>query len=240
LAERTIALAQQVRMKHANAGYNRLLVARMRVVLPICARNKVKIVTNMGAANPAAAAEATREISRMLGLEGLKVAAVTDDDVFAYLHGHDVALDNGKTIGALGNSFISANAYIGVAPIVEALKDGADVVITGRAADPAIFMAPLIAEFGWAMDDWTMLGRGTLVGHRLERAGQVIGGYFADPGVKDIPGLARLGFPIGEVREDGAAVVAKVAGSGGAVTARTVKEQLLYEIQTPRRISSRT
>jgi hypothetical protein len=234
LAERTIALAQQVRMKDPHAGYDPLLAARMRAVLPICAKNKVKIVTNMGAANPAAAAEATRGISRTLGLEGLKVAAVTGDDVFAYVRDNDVALDNGKTIAALGDRFISANAYIGVAPIVEALKDGADVVITGRAADPAIFMAPLIAEFGWAMDDWTMLGYGTLVGHLLECAGQITGGYFADPGVKDVAGLARLGFPIGEVREDGVAVVTKVEGSGGVVTARTVKEQLLYEIQNPK------
>src|SRR5271166_6275742 len=190
LAERTIALAQQVRMKDPKAGFDPLLAQRMRVVLPICAKNEVKIVTNMGAANPAAAAEAAREIARKLGLEGLKVAAVTGDDVFAYLHDHDVALDNGKTIAALGNSVISANAYIGVAPIVEALRGGADVVITGRAADPAIFMAPLIVEFCWPMDAWTLLGRGTLVGHLLECAGQVTGGYFADPGVKDIPDLA--------------------------------------------------
>jgi hypothetical protein len=234
LAERTIALAQQVRMKDPNAGYDPLLAARMLAVLPICVNNKVKIVTNMGAANPVAAAEATREIARKLGLKGLKVAAVTGDDVFAYLHDHDVALDKGKTIAAMGNSVISANAYIGVGPIVEALKAGADVVITGRAADPAIFMAPLIVEFGWEMNDWHMLGRGTLVGHLLECAGQVTGGYFADPGVKDVPGLARLGFPIGEVREDGELVVTKVAGSGGAVTTRTVKEQLLYEIHDPK------
>ena len=234
LAERTIALAQQVRMKDPSAGYDPLLAARMRAVLPICAKNKVKIVTNMGAANPVAAAEATRDVSRKLGLKGLKVAAVTGDDVFDYLHDHYVALDNGKTIAAMRNSVISANAYIGAAPVVEALKAGADVVITGRAADPAIFMAPLIAEFGWAMDDWTMLGRGTLVGHLLECAGQVTGGYFADPGVKDVPDLARLGFPIGEVREEGELVVTKVEGSGGAVTARSVKEQLLYELHDPK------
>jgi Acyclic terpene utilisation family protein AtuA len=233
LAERTIALAQQVRTKDPNAGYDPLLAARMRAVLPICARNKVRIVTNMGAANPAAAAKATGEIARNLGLRGLKVAVVTGDDVLAYLHDHDVSLDNGKTIAAMGNSVISANAYIGAAAIVEALRRGADVVVTGRAADPAIFLAPLIAEFDWAMDDWTMLGRGTLVGHLLECAGQVTGGYFADPGVKDVHNLARLGFPIGEVREDGELIVTKVAGSGGAVTARTVKEQLLYEIHDP-------
>jgi hypothetical protein len=234
LAERTISLAQQARMKDPKTGYDPLLATRMRAVLRICAKNGVKIVTNMGAANPATAAEATREIARDLGLNGLKIAAVTGDDVLAYLLEHDVALDNGKTIAALGNSVVSANAYIGVAPIVEALKAGADVVITGRAADPAIFLAPLIVEFGWAMDDWTRLGRGTLIGHLLECAGQITGGYFADPGTKDISNLARLGFPIGEVREDGEVVVTKVEGSGGAVTTRTVKEQLLYEIHDPK------
>jgi hypothetical protein len=221
-------------MKDPGAGYDPLLAARMRAVLPICAKNSVKIVTNMGAANPTAAAEATREIARNLGLKGLKIAAVTGDDVLAYLLEHDLALDNGKTIAALGNSVISANAYIGVAPIVDALRAGADVVITGRAADPAIFLATLIVEFGWAMDEWTRLGRGALIGHLLECAGQITGGYFADPGEKDISGLARLGFPIGEVREDGEVVVTKVAGSGGAMTARTVKEQLLYEIHDPK------
>jgi hypothetical protein len=233
LAERTIALAQQERIRDPAAGYDPLLAARMRAVLPICARNKVKIVTNMGAANPVAAAHATRAIARELGLKGLKVATVVGDDVFADLRERDVALDNGKTIAAIGNSVVSANAYIGAAPIAEALKEGADVVITGRAADPALFLAPLIAEFGWAMDDWTMLGRGTLAGHLLECAGQVTGGYFADPGMKDIPELARLGFPIGEVREDGDVVITKVKGSGGAVTAQTVKEQLLYEVHDP-------
>jgi len=234
LAERTIALAQQVKLREPNAGYDPLLAARMRAVLPICVKNHVKIVTNMGAANPAAAAQATRAIARDLGLKGLKVAAVEGDDALAYLREHDVALDNGKTIAAMGNSVVSANAYIGAAAIVAALKGGADVVITGRAGDPAIFMAPLIAEFGWKMDDWTRLGRGVLVGHLLECAGQVTGGYFADPGVKDVANLARLGFPIGEVNEDGELVVTKVEGSGGAVTERTVKEQLLYEIHDPK------
>ncbi|WP_316231617.1 acyclic terpene utilization AtuA family protein [Bradyrhizobium sp. SZCCHNR1051] len=233
LAERTIALAQQARMKDPAAGYDPLLAARMQAVLPICRANNVRIVTNMGAANPVAAAEATRTIARRLGLAGLKIAAVTGDDVLEPLKTADVVLDTGDTIRALGNRVVSANAYVGAGAIAEALAAGADVVITGRAADPALFLGPLIHEFGWALDDWDRLGQGTVVGHLLECAGQITGGYFADPGVKDVPDLARLGFPIGEVREDGELIVTKVAGSGGCVTPATVKEQLLYEIHDP-------
>src|SRR5712672_1100932 len=120
-------------------------------------------------------------------------------------------------------------------PIAGALTGGADIVITGRASDPALFLAPMIHAFGWAMDDWDLLGQGTVAVHLLECAGQITGGYFADPGAKDIPDLARLGFPIGEVGEDGSLVITKVEGSGGAVTAQTCKEQLLYEVHDPRR-----
>jgi Acyclic terpene utilisation family protein AtuA len=129
---------------------------------------------------------------------------------------------------------LSANAYLGAEPMAQALTQGADIVITGRASDPALFLAPMIHAFGWAMDDWNLLGQGTVAGHLLECAGQITGGYFADPGYKDVEGLARLGFPIGEVGEDGNLVITKVAGSGGAVTAQTCKEQLLYEVHDPR------
>jgi hypothetical protein len=139
------------------------------------------------------------------------------------------------TIKQLGNRLLSANAYLGAEPMAQALNHGADIVITGRASDPALFLAPMIHAFGWAMDDWNLLGQGTVAGHLLECAGQITGGYFADPGYKDVAGLARLGFPIGEVGEDGALVITKVAGSGGAVTARTCKEQLLYEVHDPKR-----
>jgi hypothetical protein len=235
LAERTIALAQQARMQNPSEGYDPLLAARMKAVLPACHANGVRIVTNMGAANPVSAAEATRRIAREAGLSGLKVAAVTGDDVLALAKGADLELDIGMTVGQLGNRVISANAYTGAAPIVAALAGGADVVITGRAADPSLFLGPLIHEFGWASDDWPMLGKGVLVGHLLECAGQITGGYFADPGFKDVEGLARLGFPIGEVCEDGDLVITKVRGSGGEVTLATVKEQLLYEIHDPSR-----
>jgi hypothetical protein len=130
---------------------------------------------------------------------------------------------------------ISANAYLGVEPIVAALADGADIVITGRVADPALFMAPLVHEFGWRLDDWETLGRGTVVGHLLECAGQITGGYFADPGLKDVRDLARLGFPLAEVAPDGSCVITKVTGSGGTVSLQSCKEQLLYELHDPTR-----
>ncbi|MGC2082884.1 MAG: acyclic terpene utilization AtuA family protein [Bradyrhizobium sp.] len=233
LAERTIALAQQARLKDPAGGYDPLLAARMQAVLPICHANKVRIITNMGAANPLGAAEATRAIARKLGLPGLKIAAITGDDVLTEAKDADLALDNGDSVKALGNRIVSANAYVGARSIADALAAGAEIVITGRAADPALFLGALVHEFGWAMDDWDLLGKGIVVGHLLECAGQITGGYFADPGPKDVQGLARLGFPIGEVREDGDLVVTKVAGSGGQVTPATVKEQLLYEIHDP-------
>jgi hypothetical protein len=234
LAERTIAIAQQAKLKDPTKGYDPLLDERMRAVLAICRRNGVKIITNMGAANPAAGAAQVRAVARAAGLTGLKIAAVSGDDVFETLKSGPYSLmETGEPVSSLANSLVSANAYLGAGPIAEALARGADVVITGRVADPALFLAPLIHEFGWAMDDWTRLGRGTVVGHLLECAGQVTGGYFADPGLKDIPGLARLGFPLAEVGEDGNAVITKVAGSGGQVTQRTCKEQLLYEIHDP-------
>ncbi|MET4068616.1 hypothetical protein ABID58_003414 [Bradyrhizobium sp. S3.2.6] len=235
LAERTIALAQAARLKDPSAGFDPLLEARMKAVLPACRANGVRIVTNMGAANPVSAARATTAIAQQLGLRGLKIAAVTGDDVLGDLKNSDRHLDIGCTVEGLGNRIASANAYLGGASIAQALRDGADVVITGRASDPSLFLGPLIHEFDWAMDDWPLLGRGILVGHLLECAGQVTGGYFADPGYKDVKDLARLGFPIGEVREDGDLIVTKVAGSGGRVTAATVKEQLLYEIHDPAR-----
>lgn len=233
LAERTIALAQRAKMADPDAGYDPLLEDRMRAVLPACHRRGIRIITNMGAANPLAAAARVREIARSMNLHGLKVAAVTGDDVLDIVRQRNLIDDTGQPVGRFGDRLLSANAYIGAEPIVEALASGADVVITGRAADPSLVLAPLVHHFGWSMEDWSRLGMGTVVGHLLECAGQITGGYFADPGFKDVPGLARLGFPIGEVYEDGSAVITKVEGSGGAVTAATCKEQLLYEIHDP-------
>jgi hypothetical protein len=234
LGERTVALAQQARMKDPDAGYDPLLEERMRAVLPVCAAKGTKIVTNMGAANPLAAARKTVELARSMGLSALKIAAVLGDDVLDACKQRDLPImEFDGTIGQLGNRLISANAYLGAEPIAEALKDGADVVITGRASDPALFLAPIVHAFDWPLDDWNLLGKGIVAGHMLECAGQVTGGYFADPPYKNAPDLARLGFPIGEVSEDGSLVITKVEGSGGAVTAQTCKEQLLYEVHDP-------
>lgn len=235
LAERTIALAQAERLSDADAGFDPLLVARFEAVLPACRANGVRIITNMGAANPASAARKVAEVARRLGMTGLRVAAVTGDDVLNLVRQRptQALLERSGTVADLGHNLISANAYLGVDGIVQALRGGADVVITGRIGDPALFLAPLVHEFGWASDDWNRLGRGTVVGHLLECAGQITGGYFADPGYKDVPGLARLGFPIAEVAEDGSAFITKVEGSGGHLSLMTCKEQLLYKLLDP-------
>ncbi|AZF17080.1 acyclic terpene utilization AtuA family protein [Pseudomonas sp. R3-18-08] len=235
LAERTIALAQQARISDPAGGYDPLLSERMRRVLPFVGlhegRRRLRVITNMGAANPVSAAVEVRRIARELGAN-LKVVAVVGDDVLAALQPEQL-LDNGQTLGTLGERLISANAYLGVDGILEALRADADVVITGRVADPSLFLAPQMFEFGWAADDWQRLGKGTLVGHLLECAGQVSGGYFADPGFKDVDDLARLGFPLAEIDADGTALITKVAGSGGQVSRATCSEQLIYEVHDP-------
>lgn len=231
LAERTIALAQKSKLQNANLGYDPLLVERMTAVLPACAANKVKIITNMGAANPLAACRRTAEIARSLGLTGLTIAAVEGDDITALLRAPGAEL--GARTGVPPQNIISANAYLGSGPIRDALQLGADIVLTGRVADPSLFVGALMYEFGWAEDDYLRLGQATLIGHLLECAGQLTGGYFADPGLKDVEGLARLGFPLAEVAADGTAIVTKLPGTGGLVSVATCKEQLLYEVQDP-------
>lgn len=234
LAERTIALAQQRKQRDPNSGYDPLLETRMRACLPVCRRNGVRIITNMGAANPLAAMEKTAAIAEELGLKGLKIAAISGDDVLEKLEGREFPiLETGGSLSDIRDRIISANAYLGAAPIVTALTAGAEVVITGRVADPALFLAPLIHEFGWSMDQYDLLGKGTVLGHLLECAGQVCGGYFADPGVKEVPDPANLGFPIAEVDREGDFVITKLPDAGGLVTPATCKEQLLYEIHNP-------
>ena len=235
LAERTIAIAQQAKMKDPSQGYDALLAARMEAVLPICHKKGIKIITNMGAANPQAGAAKIKQIAQKLNLSGLKIAAVSGDDVLQAVRMQELTIEEtGEKLSTIKDKLVSANAYLGAGPILEALQGGADIVITGRVADPALFIAPLAYEFGWSLEDWNLMGQATVIGHLLECAGQVTGGYFADPGFKDVPGVGHLGFPIAEVSADGSAVITKVASAGGMVTLATCKEQLLYEIHNPK------
>ena len=238
LAERTIAIGQQDKMKDPTKGYNQLLEARMRKILKLAKDNHIKVITNMGAANPVAAAEKTAEIAKELGVSGLKIAYVTGDDITPQIekyYDNDV-LELDCKLGDIKESILSTNVYLGAEGIIEALENGADIVITGRVSDPALSIGPLVHEFGWNIkDDADKMGQATLVGHLLECAGQVTGGYYADPGYKDVPDLDRLGFPLIEIDETGKFVVTKVEGSGGLVCEDTCKEQMIYEIHNPER-----
>ena len=235
LAERTIALAQQKKMKDSKKGYNELLEYRMSKVLPLLKEHRVKIITNMGAANPQAAMEVTGQMAREYGLQDLKIVSVIGDDIAGDIQKYMdyQVLETGEPLSAIADQIISANAYIGVKGIVKALEQGADIVISGRVADPALSLAPAVYEFGWSMNDYDKLGKGTVMGHLLECGAQVCGGYFADPPCKEVPDLWKVGFPIGEITEDGDITISKLEQSGGLVSRETVSEQLIYEIHDP-------
>lgn len=235
LAERTISLAQKQKQQNPELGYNELLEYRFEKILDAIKGNRVKIITNMGAANPYYAAKKCQEMAFEKGLKDLKIAYIEGDDISYNLKQYKdyIVMETKKTLASIDGEILSANGYIGIKGIVEALRNHADIVITGRVADPSLALAPLVYEFGWDMDDYEKLGKGTWIGHLLECAGQVTGGYFADPGYKDVPELWDLGFPIIEVNETGDAVVTKLENTGGIVSTATVKEQTLYEIQDP-------
>lgn len=235
LAERTISIAQQNKLHDADGGYDSLLSHRMRRVLAALKENKVRIVSNMGAANPLGAARRIVELAGEIGLRGLRIAAIAGDDVIdridRYLEFN--TFETGAPLGELDGRIVSANAYTGARRISEALDNGADIIITGRTADPALTVGPLMYEFGKSYEDVDFLGKSTVAGHLLECGSQVMGGYFADPGYKDVPELWNVGFPIAVFGADGDTRIEKLPEAGGKVTAATVKEQLLYEIHDP-------
>ena len=192
LGERTVALAQLRKLHEPNHGYDSLLDRRMTGLLPLIKRNGVRVVTNMGAANPLAGAAAIVALAKTLGLK-VRVAALTGDDVLDLLEPSQKVLETGESLSSVGSLF-SANAYLGVEAMLPALESGADIILTGRVADPSLALAPLAHRFGWALDDQDRFARGTVVGHLLECAGQLTGGYFADPGKKDVAGMANDPF----------------------------------------------
>ncbi|NVJ64689.1 MAG: DUF1446 domain-containing protein [Flavobacteriaceae bacterium] len=235
LAERTIALAQLQKLKDPQLGYDPLLEERIKAVLPICVKKNIKIISNMGAANPIAAVDKIIELAKQLKIKKLKVVAISGDDVINAINDQDYKLiESGDSISVLKNQLVSANAYLGLRPIVEALKLDADIIITGRVADPAIFMAPLFYEFNWDIDNSDLLGKATAMGHLLECAAQVCGGYFNDLDKKQVPNPEAIGFPIAKVTSDGHYTITKVPNSGGIINKATCTEQLLYEIHDPK------
>ncbi|MCY0878482.1 MAG: DUF1446 domain-containing protein [Firmicutes bacterium] len=235
LAERTLALAQIRREQNPEEGYDARLEEFARRFLPYAARG-LTLVTNMGAANPRAAGRRLRAWARQQGLHALPIAVVEGDDVLAEVQSKDVWIEEiGAPLRALKGRVVSANAYLGADPVIQALREGARVVIGGRIADPSLGLAVMSHYFGWAADDWQRRGQGIVVGHLLECGSHVTGGNYADPPYRVVPGLDRLGMPWAEVGPDGAAVISKLPQAGGYVTENTVKAQLVYEIHDPAR-----
>jgi hypothetical protein len=237
LAERTIARESLARQKFPDLGYTPLLEARMRAFLPLCRERSVRLVTNMGAANPLAGARAACREAGGLGWKSMRAAAVVGDDISEKIAGHPemTLIDSGAPLESVLPRLVSANAYLGADVVRDALATGAEVVITGRVADPSLFLGVALHHHGWSYDDLDMLAAGTVTGHLLECSVQVTGGYFADPGVKDVPRLAELPYPFAELGADGRLFVGKPDGSGGRLDRMTCTEQLLYEIHDPRR-----
>ena len=235
MAEATVSAAQvRARRDPSFPGYDTYLDERMRAVLPACMTAGTRIVSNQGWINPEGAAARIAQLLRETGHTGIKVAAVGGSLITdRVLELTDTIMENGAPTSTLAPTLISAEAYLGAETIVEALAGGARVVVTGRVADPSLFLAPMMFEFGWGPLDHARLGPGSAVGHLMECGAQVTGGYFSDPGFKDVPEPWNLAFPIAEVAPDGSAVITKLEGTGGAVSLMTVKEQLLYEVHDP-------
>lgn len=234
LGERTVALAHLEKRRDREAGYEPMLERLLEPILALAKQHGIPLLGNWGAANPPAAARAVARLAMAQGMPDLRIALVEGDDVTGLVAGGQLPVheaDAGLDMGAW--NLIAANAYIGAEPLVQALAEGADVVVAGRTSDPALAIAPLAHHFGWREDDWEKLALGAATGHLLECGSQVTGGVFWDPGFKDIPDPANIGFPIAEVTRDGSLVITKAADTGGVVDLRTVKEQLLYELHDP-------
>ena len=234
LAERTLAIAQRLRRENPDQGYSPFLDIYLPLVLADCHRHGIRIVTNMGAANPLGAGRRVHALARELGIHGLKVAAVTGDDLLGSMTEEEIRREPIIEGIALGDrAIVAANAYLGAGPVADALATGAHVVLVGRTTDAALSLGPLIHVHGWKANELDLLAQGTVCGHLLECGAQVSGAYFPDPGFKDVPDLDRVGFPFAEIEADGSLVVTKPLGTGGLVSRATVIEQLLYEVHDP-------
>ena len=240
LAELTMAILQKDRMRNPDGGYARDLPVFVRRLLPITHERGIRLITNAGGMNPAGAAESVRTVARELGMHDLRVASVSGDDITARLDELSAAgvelrnMESGEDFAAVRARIVFAVAYLGAAPIVDALQRGAEVVVTGRVADASLFVAPMVHELGWSFDDWDRLAAGVVLGHLMECSGQATGGNFSGDWW-NVPDLDRVGYPVCEMHEDGTALLTKPPGTGGRVSVDTMKEQLLYEVLDPHR-----
>jgi len=239
LAEVTMSIMQKQKARDPNAGYARDFIPLMKRILPACVERNIKVTANAGGVNVPGCANALIDVARELGLAGkLRIGIVTGDDIMSRIdellrRGIELRnMDNGEPLSTVRDSIQSANVYLGAAPMVEALRQGAQIVITGRATDTGLTLAPLIHEFGWANDDWNRLAAGTIAGHIIECGAQASGGN-CQYEWRSIPDLANVGFPIAEAAPDGTFVITKHEGTGGRVNIPSVKEQLVYEMGDP-------
>lgn len=239
LAEVTMSIMQKQRSRDPNAGYAKDFIPLMKQILPACVERNIRVTANAGGVNVEGCADAVREVARELGLAGkLRVGIVTGDDIMPRLDellGRGIELrnmDTGEPLATVRDRIQSANAYLGAWPMVEALNGGARVVITGRATDTGLTLAPMIHEFGWEPDDWDRLAAGTIAGHIIECGAQASGGN-CQYDWRSIPDLADVGFPIADAAPDGTFVITKHEGTGGCVTIPSIKEQLVYEMGDP-------
>ncbi len=239
LAEVTMSIMQKQKARDPKAGYARDFVPLMKRILPACVERDIKVTANAGGVNVEGCAAAIRDAAHELGLEGkLKIGIVTGDDILDQIddllaRGIELRnMDTDEPLRTVRDRIQSANVYLGAAPIVEALNRGARVVITGRATDTGLTLAPMIHEFGWAVDDWDKLAAGTIAGHVIECGAQCSGGN-CQYEWQSIPDLANVGFPIAEALPDGTFVITKHDGTGGRVNVQSVKEQLVYEMGDP-------
>jgi acyclic terpene utilization AtuA family protein len=240
LAEVTMSIMQKQRSRDPAAGYAKDFVPLMKQILPACVERNIRVTANAGGVNVEGCAAAVKEVALELGLAGkLRIGIVTGDDIMANLDGllaRGIELrnmDNGAPLSAIRDRIQSANVYLGAAPMVEALNKGSQIVITGRATDTGLTLAPMIHEFGWAADDWDRLAAGTIAGHIIECGAQCSGGN-CQYEWRSVPNLADVGFPIVEASPDGTFVVTKHERTGGWVIIPSVKEQLVYEMGKPR------
>ena len=235
LAERTIARETLSRLKNPESGYTPYLVERFQAVLPACHRNGIRIVTNMGAANPLGAARVVRREAKSLGLGDVPVAVVSGDDVADIVRSNPQLplMESGEPVESLLPRMASANAYLGADVIRDALLTGAPIVITGRVADPSLFVGTMLHGLGWSYDDYGKLAMATVAGHQMECAAQLTGGCFIDPGKKDAEDAVNMGFPYADVGVDGSLVLGKLEDTGGRLDVMTCTEQVLYEMHDP-------